>query len=529
MSLSSTISGAAGAAQTSAPQQRWPYALLGFGSALFFYLHLFRFPFVPIWHDGDQAIYLEHAERMMRGELLYRDIFQFNLPGTEYLYELLFRCFGVHLWIGPLTLLVASIAVTLVVYALTRLVLQGAAAMVPPVAYLVFCQRASIDGSHHWYSTLLVLAAVYLVARARSAVSLGAVGALLALATLFTSSRGVLVATGISLFLAWSHREFRSSAKALAALLAPLAAVLGAALISLACVAGPKTLFDSVVIFPLHDYPAGLANNPTVYLEELKDAFPVHAASLPLIALWVAVNVAAPLVFVLFAVRCFRRRAAQRNTGEPTSHGCTRTQILVLYACAGGFALLAVISAPSRPRINCSAAFAYILAAALLHDFGKRRLIAGALVAVTTISLAEMADAVLRPVYVLDGPRGPVAFLHRQRYGEFAWVAATARPGDRLFGDIDLNFVLGLPNPAAVPWVESEAYTPPEQVTALVAALEQKSTRFISWHVEQPGPPTPEDSLGPFRAYIKANYHIAKLYPDGGEILVAGAPQAANR
>ncbi len=516
MSLPSTSSRTAGAAETGAPEPRWPWAALGLGSALFFCLHLFRFPFTLIWHDGDQAIYLEHAERMLRGEILYRDIFQFNLPGTEYLYELLFRCFGVHLWIGPLTLLFASIAVTLMVYALARLVLPGAAAMLPPVAYLVFCQRTAMDGSHHWYSTLLVLLAVYLVAKARGLLALSAAGALLALATLFTSSRGAFVAAGVSLFLVWSLRELRSSAKALAALLAPFAAVLAAAFLYLASVAGPKALFDSVIIFPLRYYPAGLANNPAVYLEELQDAFPFRAVSLLLVGLWLAVNVAAPLLFVIFAAICLRRGAAQLRASA-----CSRS--LVLYAFAGGFALLAVVSAPSSPRINCSAAFAYILAAAMLHALGKRRVIAGALAAVTAISLVDMADAVIRPVYALDGPRGRVAFLYRERYEQFAWVEATARPGDRLFGDIDLNFVLGLPNPAGMPWVENEAYTRPEQVTALVTALEQKPARFISWHDEPPGPPAPGDSLGPFRAYLAAHYRIAQHYPDGSEILTSDA------
>ncbi|HZB88861.1 MAG TPA: hypothetical protein VE291_09415, partial [Terracidiphilus sp.] len=73
------------------------YAAVGLGAAVFLYLHLFRFPFTPISHLGDAAIFLEHAERMLHGAVLYRDIFQFNLPGMEFLYLFLFRCFGVRL------------------------------------------------------------------------------------------------------------------------------------------------------------------------------------------------------------------------------------------------------------------------------------------------------------------------------------------------------------------------------------------------------------------------------------------------
>ena len=92
MNISALLSNSGPATPTApdsfARNPRWLHAALGLGAATFFYLHMFRFPAIPIWHDGGQAMYLEHAERMLHGEVLYRDLFQFNLPGTEYLYEI---------------------------------------------------------------------------------------------------------------------------------------------------------------------------------------------------------------------------------------------------------------------------------------------------------------------------------------------------------------------------------------------------------------------------------------------------------
>ena len=135
---------------------------------------------------------------MLHGEVLYRDLFQLNLPGAEYLYYWLFLCFGVRLWIAPLMVFAALTASTLLVYSLSRAVLRGWAALVPVAAFLVICQRSSMDGNHHLYSTLLVFAAVSLVARARKTLWLCGAGALLGMATLFTSSRGVCFSSGNS-------------------------------------------------------------------------------------------------------------------------------------------------------------------------------------------------------------------------------------------------------------------------------------------------------------------------------------------
>jgi hypothetical protein len=494
------------------PQAKWPYLEVGIVAAIFFYLQLFRFPFLPIWHWGDQSVFLEHAERMLHGEVLYRDLFQLNLPGTEYLYYWLFLCFGVRLWIAPLMVFAALTASTLLVYSLSRAVLRGWAALVPVAAFLVICQRSSMDGNHHLYSTLLVFAAVSLVVRARKTLWLCGAGALLGLATLFTSSRGVFVAAGVCLFFIWKFRDWGKALRAVCALLIPLVAVISAALAYLATTVAPRALFESLAIFPMHYFSAGRFNTRAMFFAELNSALPLRPHSVLLVGLWFAMKAAVPLMFMAFiARRHFFKPIELRGSGS--------NQALVLYFFAGSFELLAQASSMSLSRMNCAAAFAYILGAAMLHDSGKRRWIGAALAVTGLIGLAEVTAAVIHPTQKLDSPRGSVAFLHGERFEMVAWLFRNAHPGDRLFGDPDLNFVLGLANPAEVQWVENDAFTRPEQVRNLLIALHRYPTRFFIWDDAMDGS-GPGDNLQPLRVYLKEHDHLAQHFGGGAEILV---------
>ena len=510
-----TVSAAPSAeSQAARRRAKWPYLAVGIGAAIFFYLHLFRFPFMPIWRWGDQSIFLDHAERMLQGAILYRDLFQLNLPGTEYLYYLLFLCFGVRLWIAPVVVFVTLTASTLLVYSLSRAALRGWAALLPAAAYLVFCQRSSMDGAHHLYSTLLIFAAVNLVARALNSFWLCCAGALLGLASLFTSSRGVFVAAGVSLFFIWKFRDWRKAFQAIAALLMPLIAVVIAALGYLATLVAPGTLFETLVVFPLRYYHTGRFNTPAAFFAELNSALPLRPHSVWLVGIWLVIKAAVPILLIAFIARRLLRNSAELRDSPAN-------QALALYLFAGTFALLAEASSLSEPRLSCAAAFAYILGAAMLHHSGKRRVIGAALAVTGVIGVAAMTVAVIRPAQRFDSPRGSVVFLDRERYEMVEWLSRNARPGDRLFGDPDLNFVLGLRNPAEVQWVEYDAFTRPEQVSELLTVLHRYPTRFFIWDVfmERTGP---GDNLQPLRAYLKERYRLAQQYSGGAEILVEG-------
>jgi len=317
----------------------------------------------------------------------------------------------------------------------------------------------------------------------------------------------------VVLFFIWKFRDWRNSSKAIAAVLVPFIVVVGSALTYFAILGGPGTLFESVVIFPLHYYPAGDANSPSIFFEELLSALPLRPVSVLLGALWLSVNAAVPVILIAFFPRWFRKNDVKLGN-QPLNAN------LALYALAGTFAMLAAAGAPSSPRLKCAAAFAYLLGAFMLQRIGGHRLVGMALAAVSAIGVAELADAVIRPVQIVQGPRGPVALLNSDTYEYFAWVARSARPGDRLFGDPDLNFVLELKNPSKLPWVEADAYVRPGQVRALLDTLNQFDTRFIVCYDDTMNLPGPGDNLQPWRTYVKEHYQLAQRFGNGMDVFV---------
>lgn len=496
----------------------WLHAALACVAALFMYVHLFHGFLVPIDHTGDEYIFLDHAERMLHGKVLYRDISQFNLPGVEYLYYFLFRLFGVKIWLGTLVYLLASTGVTLMVYSLSRLVLEDYAALVPATIFLTVCQRITIDATHHWYTTLFILIAIYLAARGRNLFWIGCAGAALALATLFTSVIGVSVAAGVSLYYLVKIHDWKRAFKTVAILLLPFATILTATITYLASIAGTRVLFNSLLIFPLRYYSAGYSNNASVYFEALRQFSFLHLSSALALSVWFAINLTVPMIFLLFAFTRFRH-----NTGD--MYKDSRNRILLLYAVTGVFALLPVMGALSAPRMSCATAFAYILGVAMYQDLQKPRLVQAALGFSIVLLLAEVAIAITRPAFTIKGPRGEFA-IYDQRTGEYlALIAAHARPGDRYFGDPQVSFLLGLENPSKLEWVEPNNYTRPEQVVDLVNTLALKPTRFIGWSEDCNQYQGPGDHLQILRAYLREHYHPMAAEGAGSEVLVLNFSQ----
>jgi hypothetical protein len=500
----------AGGHESECREARWPYLALAACAAVFFYLLLFHFSLLPIWREGDESSYLDHAEHMLHGQGLYGDLFQFNLPGTDYLYYFLFRIFGLKIWVGHFALLIAFTAVTVLIYSLSRVVLRGTAALVPPVAFLAICQRSAIDGTHHWYSTALVLFAITFISKVRGSWQIGLAGAVLGVATLFTSTRGIFVATGVALFFVWELGNWRDASKAIATLFVSFAAIVSAALIYLSLLVGPRVLFNSIVVFPLRYYPAGAANSFSIYYSGLQTMLPSRVTFILSVFQWLATNVALPLLLIAFAVKFFR-------SGSAALRATRSNRALVLYAFVSFFALLPAAGAPSAPRLNCALSFAYILGTVMLYGAGGRKLTAAALAVVVVAGLAEMSAAILRPVSLVNGPRGAFASYISDRADYFTWFVRNAHPGDLLFGDVDVNFLVGLENPASVQWLERDAYTRPEQVSALVSTLERRKTRFFV-DDEEYGRGT-EDNLQPIRDYLKQHYHFAQGHSDDPGII----------
>lgn len=175
-------------------------------TVVFLYFHLFVSWAIPIRRSGDEAVFLSEALRMLEGQVIYRDFFEFMLPGTQMVYLVAFRLLGVQAWIPNLVLVWLGVGMVWVSVVIARKLWRGWPVFLPGLLFLTFAFRTRPDASHHWYSSLASLAATAVLIEKRTPARLAAAGALCGLASWFTQTRGAAAVLGLLVFLWWDER-----------------------------------------------------------------------------------------------------------------------------------------------------------------------------------------------------------------------------------------------------------------------------------------------------------------------------------
>lgn len=472
------------------PKHGAAWLAIGLLAILNLYFRLFLYPATPIWRGGDQAIHLMNALRMVEGQVIYRDFFQFILPGTELVYFVLFRWLGLHAWIPHAMMLFLGFALVLLTFAISKHLFTGWVALVPPLLFLSFGLTTGLDATHHWYSALLITAACAVLMECRSLVRLVIAGALCGLATTFTQSVGALamVAIGLSLVLesrAWSQARVVWVRKEVV-LIASYATALLAVIAWFVWQAGIGRFLTFTVRFPLLYY----SSSP------LADSLKTYMIGLPPVVAWprlleyLFIHALVPWVYMVFFM--IRRREVQR-TGEETP---TR---LLLLGLVGLFTFLGVASAPSYFRLCSVSPPALVLVTWLLN--GQRpwgRLLAASLAVLALVTALLTPWRVQRAgARMLQLASGPIAFLDPAYFEKFEWFSHRTRAGEYVFqADFpQLNFPLLTPNPTRVPYLRNNNFTRPEQVREVLDDLQQHPVRYVMWSVRLDIPET-EDTAG---------------------------------
>jgi len=152
--------------------------------------------------EPDEGIVLQGAERILRGELPYRDFFSFYTPGSFYLVAFLFRFAGDSLVVARIGLAVAGAICSAITYLLARRVCSRrialfAAALTTSTG---FAYRFLV--LHNWYSTLLACLAVYAGVRfleSHKGLWAFVTGCLSSSTILFEQSKGAGLCLGLAL------------------------------------------------------------------------------------------------------------------------------------------------------------------------------------------------------------------------------------------------------------------------------------------------------------------------------------------
>ncbi|HET9399471.1 MAG TPA: glycosyltransferase family 39 protein [Candidatus Acidoferrales bacterium] len=164
------------------------------------YLCLF-FRFTAL--NSDEGISLQGAQRILSGQVLYRDFFAFYTPGSYYWTALLFRVFGSSFGVARAALIVYGGIFSTATFLLSRRVCSRVSSLLAAFAVAVSCLPFRFVVLHNWESTLLALLALYsaVVYFERPGKTYWAfcTGMFASLAFLFEQSKGAGIALGLAL------------------------------------------------------------------------------------------------------------------------------------------------------------------------------------------------------------------------------------------------------------------------------------------------------------------------------------------
>lgn len=484
------------------------------------YFRTFIFPGTPLLPNGDQTGFVYAGSRLAAGELPYRDYFQIVPPGTDLTYALMIREFGLRLWIPHVAMALLAAAAVLLMTRISLRVLPGTAAVVPGLLLIGFVLPISADATHHWFSTVVALAAVFVLLGGSTLERVAAAGALCGLTACFTQTKGAAMLMGFCIFFAWEAGLRKSSVAAVVrqcAVLGALAAIAFAAFnIYFITAAGLRQWWFCIIVYPLRYYSAPAVNNWRV----LEHDFGWHGGPVK----WIAY----PFIYATVPLACIIFLAMTRRRWKDTDE---RWRELVLIALAGCFMFLPVALAPSVKRVGSVAPLAMISLAWLLYRSGPllRLLRLGLVVGAGALAVALPVRTQTHWHAFLDLPAGRTAFHEKAQYDEYAWVLTHTHPGQFFSGMPPMYVPLHLVNPAAIAGYDTTEYTRPEQISALLQSLRTHAVPLMILPSEQKYlRPTglSSDHLGPFLDYLYSNYVLTRTFPSGDEVWEQNADTA---
>lgn len=160
------------------PQSSGPQGLSR-GSLLPLLVLAFSFAYLCLFRrcttmDPDEGIILQGAQRILQGQVLYRDFFSFFTPGSYYLLALLFRIFGSSMLVARTALVFYGSLFPVFTYLVARRVCSRWSALLTAYLVIVTCLPWRFMWLHNWDSTLWACAAVYCAVRWVEATNAGA-------------------------------------------------------------------------------------------------------------------------------------------------------------------------------------------------------------------------------------------------------------------------------------------------------------------------------------------------------------------
>jgi hypothetical protein len=164
----------------------------------FLYLCIFR---RATWIDLDEGIILQGAQRILDGQILYRDFFSFFTPGSYYFIALIFRIFGDSYLVAHTALAFLGAGFSPITYLLARRVCSRQPSLLVTGLMTVTALPLRFVVIHNWDSTLWACLALYCAVRlleTPNAKWAFVAASFTSLTTLFEQSKGAGLLLGLA-------------------------------------------------------------------------------------------------------------------------------------------------------------------------------------------------------------------------------------------------------------------------------------------------------------------------------------------
>jgi hypothetical protein len=491
---------------------RFTPALL-FCSAIYLYANLFAFPNIPFLLSGDQVYLWMNAQRMLHGERIYQDFFQFTPPGADLLYLGFFKLFLPNIWVTNAIVLAVGVIACWVCYEISKLVMERQQALLAASIFLVLIYGKLLNGTHHWFSVLAAMAAVAILMKARTPARIAIAGSLLGLASFFTQTRGLVTALAIVAYLVWGGLRAKESWASLlrcqALLFLPFLATLAALSGYFIATTGIKQLWYFQITYVWHFMVNGFST------ASLGLPATLTWRSQPGLGQYLVVYVLLPVAYAIALRRCWRK---SHNPPSP------ETDRILLLTLAGIAMLLEVALSVNWLRLFCVAMPGIILLAWILGSPNLRAHATGLMwVAVLCLAFLQTWARQHREYRTVDLPAGRAA-ASPQTHEKLQWLMQNTKPGDLFFqaGWPGLYLPLASPNPAYLDVLETGDQTRPRYVESSIRQLQARQVRFILWSPRLNSPesfrPPEAYHLAPFCEFLHSHYRLLQTFSDQDEV-----------
>ena len=477
-----------------------------FGAA-FAILYLINFRdgiFVWALSQQEGAIWVDEAYRMFRGELIYRDFFDFLGPAVTFLNYLFLLLLGpTTTSVGLMVVMVgASIAVTL--YAISSAILSRAWRLVPPAVFVGIIYTIYSPGNHKWPTVLLCSLGILAVLRSRTRWRCAISGIMIGFATWSTQDYGVGAAVGMAISL-WLLRDRDRGADPLAFAVAYAVTML-AVFVGLGLAAGFGAIWYDLFLFLFEQY--GASHVLGFYMGGVEN-LPIWLSSMGL-----------GVLGLLYALAGIARRFWRKD--DPS--------VVVLALTGAGLLVVGGIAHPiDRLYISAEAVPLTIVGVYFLQRLIERRVLHPLpLIAVIAIGAIVIWRGVSEPVGAtyanarhLEEHRAGKLWATRQQE-EVAWLGANTVEGQLVFLFPEkggLYFLTHTRNATSFPMMIDIGFNSDTQVRQAIRELASNCPQIGIWDWKRllSYTPKPDDwfTLKPLWQYIERTYDQVEKFPNG--------------